>query len=287
MLEKLLKHDLKALGRILLPVNLITLAVGLAAMLAGFMGYASYQADAPTAASEMVFDLAGAFAAMTLIMCLTLVFCSAVITFAVVAWRFYRNLFTDEGYLTLTLPATAGQLAASKIVAGLIWAAVNIAVVMLCLLWANAGAEGFIDFDASDSLPAWMIGLSSSTALAPEGAPGIFSVFSWIGTTLLQALFLILMAYAALALGSTAAQRHKLAAGIGIFLALGMGYGMLTGTISLMTGFANMMVDAALALDVDVAAALIGIEGTILQIAAIAGFWAICVWVLKRKVNLA
>lgn len=287
MLEKLLKHDLRALARVLLPVNAITLVVGLVAMLAGFMGYASYQVDAPTPASEMAFDLAAAFAAMTLIMCMTLVFCSAVITFAMVVWRFYRNLFTDEGYLTLTLPATAGQLAASKILAGLIWAAVNIAVVMLCLLWMNAGAVGFIDFDASDSLPAWLIDFSFPTALVPEGAPGIFGVLYWIGTTLMQALFLILMAYAALALGSTAAQRHKLAAGIGIFIALSVGYGMLTGTIGLMTGFANMMVDAALALDVDVTAALISIEGLVMQIAAIAGFWAICVWVLKRKVNLA
>lgn len=45
-------------------------------------------------------------AVMTLAFLLSMValFVAVVATFVIVIARFYRNLFTDEGYLTLTLP---------------------------------------------------------------------------------------------------------------------------------------------------------------------------------------
>lgn len=45
------------------------------------------------------------------------------------AVRFYKNLYTDEGYLTLTLPATSTQQLWAKIISGAIW---YVADVLLC-----------------------------------------------------------------------------------------------------------------------------------------------------------
>lgn len=45
------------------------------------------------------------------------------------AVRFYRNLFTDEGYLTLTLPATSTQQLWAKIISGAVW---YVADILLC-----------------------------------------------------------------------------------------------------------------------------------------------------------
>lgn len=48
--------------------------------------------------------------------------------------RFYRNLFTDEGYLTWTLPASPIQQLWSKIISGVIWCILDILICTLSLL---------------------------------------------------------------------------------------------------------------------------------------------------------
>ncbi len=289
MLKKLLKHDFKALARILLPLNLITFAFGLVAAGAGFLGFAAFEIDACSPADEIIAETMGAMAGLALVICTLLVLASTVGTFTVVAWRFYRNLFTDEGYLTLTLPATAGQLAASKIIAGLAWMLANAATVMVCLMLINLAATGFdLGFDVMDSMPVWLLKATSNRLIDSFGDPyGPFALSSLIGSAILQMLFMMLMIFASLALGAAAAKRHKIAAGVGIFIGLWAAFGMLAGTIGLMIGFANMMVDAVLSLDTSAATiALVRAENAILQVGAIAGFWALVVWVLKRKVNL-
>ena len=47
--------------------------------------------------------------------------------------RFYKNLFTDEGYLTWTLPATPAQQLWAKIISGTIWYVIDILLYSLSL----------------------------------------------------------------------------------------------------------------------------------------------------------
>ena len=44
--------------------------------------------------------------------------------------RYYKSLYTDEGYLTLTLPATRGQLLFSKAFAACVWSILDLAIVI-------------------------------------------------------------------------------------------------------------------------------------------------------------
>jgi hypothetical protein len=52
------------------------------------------------------------------------------VTLFLVARHFYTNIYSDEGYLTMTLPATVTQHIISKTVSGFIWLMIN-ALVML------------------------------------------------------------------------------------------------------------------------------------------------------------
>ena len=46
-----------------------------------------------------------------------------------IAIRYYKNVYTDEGYLTNTLPVTARQIVISKLSVGMIWSLIIGAVV--------------------------------------------------------------------------------------------------------------------------------------------------------------
>ena len=48
--------------------------------------------------------------------------------------RFYKNFFTDEGYLTFTLPVKRSTLLLSKLTSGIIWMLASGAVVMLGII---------------------------------------------------------------------------------------------------------------------------------------------------------
>lgn len=281
MLGKLLKYDLKALSRVLIPVHLAALAVAAVACAAAFTGYAVN--ELPAASASDYTEPVTALAALVLVMGVLALACVAAATFIVILWRFYKNLFTDEGYLTLTLPAQPSQQLGSKLIAGLIWMVVDAVVVFACLVVIIAAADGFTGaLDLGSSVPYWV--MRASTGYGMFGLyqdPTLLELLGACLQTLAQMAFGLLMAYAAFSLGAALAARHKVAAGIGLYVALSWGYGLLSGVVSVMGVFAWDTLG-----DVGSYYALASAVGTVLQLAACAVFWLICLWVLRRKVNL-
>ena len=53
-------------------------------------------------------------------------------TSIIIAVRFYKNLFSDEGYLTNTLPVTKGMHLLSKTIAGSLWCLIDTLLICLC-----------------------------------------------------------------------------------------------------------------------------------------------------------
>ena len=102
MLGKLFKYDMKQISRIMLPLVLLT------------FGTTLFGTAALKTVNEVVVPLESGVAQNVLLSSLYMVFGISVFVlcaFAVMAIlftvaRFYKNLFTDEGYLTFTLPVT-------------------------------------------------------------------------------------------------------------------------------------------------------------------------------------
>ena len=116
MLGKLLKYELKAMGRIILPLYLVLiLAAGLFAVniklndktqtLSGFMNILSI---------------------ITTILFVACVFVVVIVMFFLVVQRFYKNLLGQEGYLMFTLPASTLEHILSKMLSSMIWIVVGI-----------------------------------------------------------------------------------------------------------------------------------------------------------------
>lgn len=67
----------------------------------------------------------GMFTLTIVLSCIGLYFATLIFTL----YRFYKNLFTDEGYLMFTLPVTPMKLIISKIIVGMTWVLSSIIII--------------------------------------------------------------------------------------------------------------------------------------------------------------
>lgn len=278
MLGKLLKYDMKALSRVLIPVHIAAFAAGLVAAACFF---ACYSIDD----SMNVWSSSSGFSASFLIMlamtgafCLFALFMASAVTLFAIVHRFYKNLFTDEGYLTLTLPVSANQQVASKLIAAMLWICIDAAIVGFCAYLASVAAMGFSgDFD--ETIPYFML-------VSSYGFSSIASIVAFLlasATAALQAATMVLTAYAAFALGSALASKHKVAAGIGLFFALSWLAGLVHSikTVMLATG---IMYD--LSYNYEAVNMLSSGVSLVLYLITAIVFYGVCVYVIDRKTNL-
>ncbi len=125
MLRKLIKYDFKALSRYLIVIHAMLL---ITAVLGRLLFVGRLMSD-PGRLSN-----AGAIATIIGIIIYVILFMTAVFgTMLMIAICFYKNLYSDEGYLTHTLPVTRGQLLISKTVSGSVWMLLDMMMIILSL----------------------------------------------------------------------------------------------------------------------------------------------------------
>lgn len=120
MLGKLIKHELKATGRILLPLYIIMLLLSLVNRVLSDINIFNGPLN-----TIRVFIMSAYVIS---------ILATLVITFVVIVLRFYKNLMSDEGYLMFTLPVKPTQLINSKLIVSLLWNIVSIVIVGASLL---------------------------------------------------------------------------------------------------------------------------------------------------------
>ena len=119
MLGKLLKYEMKASARTLLPLYIGTLLV---AAVCSFTltswihtNTGIFENVATNARHSEIFS--GFVFLLFFCLCVAIV----VLTAMIVIQRFNKSLIGDEGYLMFTLPVTHVQLLSSKLLAGILW----------------------------------------------------------------------------------------------------------------------------------------------------------------------
>lgn len=129
MLRKLLKHEFRATGRIMLPMLGILLVTSVAANLSTryLMG-----------SDAWFLSLVGGLLLTALVAAIIGVF---VVAFVLMVQRFYKNLLQDEGYVMLTLPVSIHQHIWSKLIVSSVWFIVTAlaAVLAACITAFDIG----------------------------------------------------------------------------------------------------------------------------------------------------
>lgn len=143
MLTKLLKHHFKDIAKIIIPINLFALGLSL---LFSLIGHIPAVHDSNSLLLGGILTIGFLFYVLTLLL---LVFG----TFFYTIVYYYRDMYSDQGYLTHTLPVSENQHLCSHTLLSLFWCIVSTAgallsVLILCCLTTGVSKtfSGLSDF---------------------------------------------------------------------------------------------------------------------------------------------
>ena len=203
MFKKLLKHDFKAIYKNALPLSIAALACSVIGGIS--INILNHSSNIHSVFKAML-GLSSLLSALVIV--------AAILGFQILIYaHFYKNLFTDEGYLTFTLPVKRFSILLSKTLNALIWTTISgvvaVVLVLICMIFAGE-TVGVVELFKS---------------FAKIFAFRSFLEGFWIMVYILEGI-LICMAISAMqinliqfciAFGSTLAKKHKVLASFGIY----------------------------------------------------------------------
>lgn len=141
-------------------------------------------------------------------------------TVLLVLIRYYQSFFTDEGYLTFTLPVKRSVLFNSKLLNALIWTGATGAVLSICMTVILAIAP---DVDRGGSLLGSVFSEvipSLVEAVKQSGGWTVVYALEAVAIALSGFAFNILLLYFCVTLGSMITKKHKVLATVVIYYAV-------------------------------------------------------------------
>ncbi len=192
MLKKLFKYEWKATSRSLMVIHAIVLIFAVITRI-------FFAVSGGLEGSSVI---AGLFLFLSVMVICT----AAIFTVIFIGFRFYKNVFTDQGYLTNTLPVTSQQIIISKGLVGLIWEVLDIIIVIAAIFIIAADGEM----------------LRELTSVVKESIKYLFNgeaaLSAWLVliTIVLSPVVYILEMYVSVALGNLFSG-HKLLGAVGAF----------------------------------------------------------------------
>lgn len=282
MFGKCIKHELRATRRTLAPILLAMLAVSLlASVLVAIEGRLLANGKA------MAFStLGGTLVGILLISLFVLAVTVGVVAFIMVIRRFYTSFFTDEGYLTFTLPVTIHEHILSKLVVSLIWQVlsgvcvlVSSGMLVLAFRWALNDEDLFMEISAAFSELFSELGAIFSENFGVAFLP-LFAVYA-----LLSMVYTICLLYFCISLACMIAKKHRVV--MGILCGYGINWGFsLVGGIAAVVLFLVMAVTNVLSENVTLFFTLMMALATVLAALQVFLCYFGTKWILTKKLNL-
>lgn len=274
MLKKLLKHDFKALFKYWWIVAVATL--GLSALAGKCITVISSERELPA--------VLGVSATIILILTYIGLVVFAVFSTVMIFIRYYKNLFTDEGYLTFTLPVKRSDILNSKLISAVAFEFATLLVtgfdILLMLVIAFYKDIFTKDFFAN----------------LKEGIADIWNALGgYILVYLLEAVLIVVVAsalailllYICITIGSIIAKKAKVIASIGIYYGVSWLVSFVTmllfifGTVTLEAKF-NALAEG----DIKLIVALIALCILLFMLLVGGILYIINYYLIDRKLNL-
>ncbi len=189
MFGKLLKHEIIDTCKIFALLDVVALVLGLVVGVVAFG--ALHIEDMPT--PLIILLTLGAVGYILLLSALS------VLTLVYIVVHFYRSMFSAQGYLTFTLPATATEIVSAKLLSAFIFELINTVCVCLSIFFA---AWGVVAFGLKENLKEFIYfwkefidGFSELFGIAPA------TIVLYIVFGLVSVLSSILIFYCAMCIG--------------------------------------------------------------------------------------
>lgn len=136
MLKKLLKYEWKTASKMLLLMH------GIVLLMAIFDRITLQLSGGVGESGSYILDTVNALLMFAMVMTIGSV---CLFTYVYLAYRFYKNVFTDQGYLTNTLPVTPTQIIVSKGICSVLWMVIDAVILMIAIFILAGHKEFFVD----------------------------------------------------------------------------------------------------------------------------------------------
>ncbi|MPW24869.1 hypothetical protein GC105_03575 [Alkalibaculum sp. M08DMB] len=193
MLKNLLKYEIKATARIFVPFYLFLIVFSIINRIFISMNTSAIDIPRSIALGIWGFTIIAIF----------------VMTWIVVIQRFYKNLLSDEGYLSFTLPVKAHHHVISKALTSLMWILLNFifAIIAIAIITLN-----------SDTISMLKEGLSVFQEMISQTGTPVFVVsIQFIILAIVGILSNLFKIYTAIIIGNLSS-KHKILLGLGTYI---------------------------------------------------------------------
>lgn len=276
MLKKLLKYDFKAVLKYWWIVALSTVALS---FLGGWsISIFTNEKDLPVVLYVV--------ATLVAIVSILGVIAFSILTIILIFSRFYKNFFTDEGYLTFTLPVKRGQLLNSKLIVSVVMGVMTglILLVDLVIALSIGIPEFFLDAEFWSELWKHVI----APFFKETGAYSVVFIIEAIVLMLLSVVLSSLFVFCCITIASIIAKKAKIITAIAIYYVANSAFTFVTqmfyifGLSTLSTWFGEIPDKQLYPV---VALVLLGAMLFIGMLVAM--LYALQYWMLDRKLNLS
>ena len=211
MLGKLLKYDLKSLSKLIFPMSLIALlATALGCGLIAFMN--SFSSGVRTSVIDIIVDMS---CGMMIFFCVLALIAFGITVQIILIRRYYSSFFTDEGYLTFTLPVSTHSLLISKTVSAVLFSFYACIIEFVCVIgYILTAVTCFDGIDALGQIPEELFRMISSE----YGIDYISMFITYCTLFFVGQAVSVMIVYLSFTIGSVIATKHRVFAGIGIYL---------------------------------------------------------------------
>lgn len=235
MLKKLLKYEFKYVARIMIPILIAML--GLTIIASGLftvnLRYSqNYQwSSGETLIANIISLVTGLFSVLAL-----LLLCAAVIAITILlAYRYYKNLFDSEGYLSFTLPVSANAQLMTKLISAFVWICITgIVAFISCCVFAIFGtaSSGIVNMTLLQEAEEVIRYL-----LNHIGVNEVLFIIEGIFFILFSLIFNILLIYLAITIGSIISKRHKIVTAVGLYIAINTVVGIVQSVVLMFSSY--------------------------------------------------
>lgn len=283
MLRKLMKHEWIATRRILLPVNLTIILI----TLVGCVFLAT--------------DILHSENSLPLVILLITLYALSIMVLSLISniyllVRFYKNMFTAEGYLMFTLPVTPVQLLNSKLIVACLWSLFN-TLLTLTSFFSLGFFSAYYSAIHGDSNPksAFLSGFISVMSNGAQDSASFQDVFGYppekliflcFVLLLISAFFSLTMGYLSFTLGQLI-EKHKLACSIVFYIAFYIGTQIVSSILMVVINLKTLFDSTLDALELT-ASIYSSVIPTAIILHLILGilFYIITLFLIRKKVNL-
>ncbi|MEY8508429.1 hypothetical protein AALA78_09385 [Lachnospiraceae bacterium 42-17] len=274
MLRKLIKYDLKAMNRYLIIIHVFMLSA--CVLIRVFLTGRLFAEGVDFNSQKYFLPLVLFFTLFTILISMM-----AFATHLVIAIRFYKNLFSSEGYLSHTLPVTSGQHLLSKTISGSIWGIINM-ISLHIALFIVAATPYVISFVSENK--AEIMEKLGFTGSRPSGSflgfLLLYIVVCLIGTATNVILF-----YSAITIGQLISG-HKILGAIAAYFVINTTVSVAALIITAYTGLLGASMNLSTAVDSIKYLKDSLIMNGIFSFIQTAVLYLVIYWIMKKKVNL-